>query len=447
MSNPDVLDELLDSVYVKNVYSSSEKKKISSIIQVFMDEINLLLKKHAITASVFLGGSSAKGTFLKGSFDCDIFIRFDYDKYAPFTNELSDILEPLIEEVTSNSASRVHGSRDYFQYKPKKTGFDMMFEIIPVLEVTDPKKALNVTDMSPLHVLWIKKYLVKKPKLVREIIVTKLFLKTVELYGAESYIRGFSGHVVDILITYYGSFKQLITHAISWVEGEVIDIERHYSSKEKALSSLNESKLSPLILIDPVLKTRNAAASLSLEKFELFKEKALAFLSDPSKKYFVKKKFSLSKLQKKSITGTSKYLFIAEALEGKTDVVGSKLLKVYEYFLKRFSIYDFEVVDSGWYWDKQKTAYFWFFISDSSVRFVKKNPFIIHKGPPLHKKVHVLKFKEKNPKTFIEGKFICAKRKREFVTPVALIRNIINKAYIQERVKSFKRVRFSKKRY
>ena len=29
-----------------------------------------------------LGGSAAKSTYIKNDFDCDIFVRFNYNKYA-----------------------------------------------------------------------------------------------------------------------------------------------------------------------------------------------------------------------------------------------------------------------------------------------------------------------------------------------------------------------------
>lgn len=434
-------DTLLNSVYKKNVFSETEKKKITALTKIFIKTLEQLLKKHNIKATVFLGGSSAKGTFLKGTFDCDIFVRFDYKTYSSFTNELSDILETVIEEATEKKAARVHGSRDYFQYEPSNIAYDMMFEIIPVLNVTNPALALNVTDMSPLHVLWIKKHLDKKPNLIREIIVTKLFLKSVGLYGAESYIRGFSGHVVDILIIHYGSFMELMKQVISWKKGLLIDVAHHFSNEKKALLALNESKFGPLILIDPVQMKRNAAASLSPEKFELFKEKALAFFSNPNVSYFVKKKFSLSTLKQKSVVGTTKFLFEAKSLDGKNDVVGSKLLKVYEYMLKRLKMHDFEVINSNWYWDKKESAYFWFFVSNASVREVKKTHTLTHKGPPIHKKLHVSKFKEKHEFTFVEQKHICAKKKREYLTPSKLLQDVINKAYISERVKSIRNVK------
>jgi len=59
----------------------------------------------------------------------------------------------------------------------------------------------------------------------------------------------------------------------------VIDIEKHYKNKQAVLMDLNSSKLhSPIILIDPTYKERNALAALSSETFRKFQEVSLKFL-------------------------------------------------------------------------------------------------------------------------------------------------------------------------
>lgn len=436
------LRKMLDEVYKKSIFDTKSKKKIFSLVDEFMDSLSSELKVHKIDAEVFLGGSSAKGTFLKGNFDCDIFIRFDYAKYKDFNPELSDIAESVIEKVTNKKAIRVHGSRDYFQFTPRGTGFDMTYEMIPVLHVSDPEKSLNVTDMSPLHVLWMRKKIRYHPDFAREAVLTKLFLKATELYGAESYIRGFSGHDVDILISYYGTFIRLIEAAFSWKKGLVIDVENHFKDEISAVESLNEDKLGPLILIDPVLPDRNAAASLTLEKFDLFKEHAVKFLSDPNKSYFKKKKFSLTNLKKQKVEGAKLFVFYLESKSGKNDVVGSKLLKVHKYIAKRIKLAGFELKNKGWHWNKKDACHMWYYVDKSSMKDVKDNPFIMHRGPPLKNHNDVLRFKKKNKDTFLEGQHICAKVKREFLTMKELFDSLPNRDYVHERGKNPKIIHY-----
>jgi tRNA nucleotidyltransferase (CCA-adding enzyme) len=46
---------------------------------------------------------------------------------------------------------KIQGSRTYYQVKKG----DYIFEIIPVIEIENPEEALNIMDISPLHVNWV----------------------------------------------------------------------------------------------------------------------------------------------------------------------------------------------------------------------------------------------------------------------------------------------------
>ncbi len=432
------VSKIVNKIYKENVFSSVERRIIKSRVDSFMKSLALSLKAHEVDAEIFLGGSSAKGTSLKKGFDSDVFIRFNYNKYKEFSSELSDIANKAIQECTGGRAERVHGSRDYFIYKDTKKNPNLVFEMIPVLNINHPQKAMNITDVSPLHVIWVKNYIKKNKSLVKEIVATKLFLKSIGAYGAESYIRGFSGHDVDILIIFYGSFEALISAAVTWERNKIIDIEKHYKNKEDVFKLLNPSKLSPLILIDPIQPERNAAASLSIDKFELFKLKSLEFLTEPNKSYFVKKNFSLSDLKKKKIDGCIKVIFKIKALTGKRDVVGSKLLKVYQHIKKKIKSSSVQIVDSDWNWNEAKDAYVWFFITKESIADIKKSPYIIHKGPPKQRDFDAKKFLEKYEDVYEENSFLFTRVKREFLSIDELAKYIINDKYVLDRTGSIK---------
>ena len=428
------VEKLLEKVYRENVFRDSIKKRILSDIGKFMRQLSASLKEKDVLAEVFLGGSSAKGTFLKGSFDSDIFVRFDYAKYSHLTHRLSDILEPSINEVTSSKAKRIHGSRDYFQYCAKEYQKNIDFEIIPVLHIDDPTKALNVTDVSPLHVIWMESMLKDNHEMSKQIIITKLFLKSIRAYGAESYIRGFSGHDVDILMAYYGSFLKLVNQATGWNVKEVIDVEKHYSSKIDALGKLNASKISPLILIDPVQPERNAAASLSLEKFQKFRQKCREFLKDPSEDFFKEPEFSLEKLKQE--TGKEEKLVVFEVTprEGKTDVVGSKILKVFKQIKKFIKECHLEVGASDWFWDKKTSAYLFYRISLDSLENMQKGKTFVRMGPPIGKKDDVKHFCAMHKDNFVLNGRVYANVERKYRSLGQCIKAIKNDRYILERV-------------
>ncbi len=403
--------------------------KIIKKIDSFAEKINRTIKKLNINAECIKGGSTAKKTFLKDDHDIDLFIRFDFEEYKDKNEELSDILEKILEK-TKIKFKRVHGSRDYFQYEDNK----LFYEMVPVLKVNNYKKAINVTDMSPLHVEWVNKHLNKR--LRDDIRVTKQFCKSIGVYGAESYINGFSGHIVDILVIYYGSFVKLLKNAVKWESKVIIDIEKHLKNP---LKELNDAKLqSPIVIVDPVQPDRNAASALSMEKFNIFKQKADQFLKNPTKDFFRIKKIdrdyiiNIFRETKKSLPGKNIKLMALKIipLEGKNDVVGSKILKVFDFININMEKNDFNIIKSGW--DTNSFQWIYFINED-----IELSDCIIKTGPPLDEKEHCDDFKNthSSEETFIKNNRIYLKTKRKYLKPDELIENLINTPYIKNKIK------------
>ncbi|MDP1728910.1 MAG: nucleotidyltransferase domain-containing protein, partial [archaeon] len=172
-------------------------KKTREIIKILSDN----LKKAKINADVFVGGSFAKGTLIKkDKYDVDIFVRFDV-KYG--NNKISG----LLKKVVPKTAKKIHGSRDYFSISEG----NLTFEIIPVMKIKNPSEAENITDLSYFHVKYIKNKINKNKKLAGEIRLAKAFAYYQNCYGAESYINGFSGYGVELVVCAYGSFIRFIS--------------------------------------------------------------------------------------------------------------------------------------------------------------------------------------------------------------------------------------------
>ncbi len=384
--------------------------KVDSTIK----KINRLLKKKGLKAKCVKGGSIAKDTFLKNAHDADIFVRFDYSMKD---EQLSDILEPVLKEEFK--VERVHGSRDYFQIRG-----DITFEIVPVLRIDDYRKAQNVTDMSPLHVGYVNGRLKKGQ--TDEIRLAKQFCKSAKVYGAESYIKGFSGHILDLLIIYYGSFERLLMQAAVWGDRAIIDIENHLKDP---LSQLNSAKThSPLIIVDPVQPDRNAAAALSREKFEAFKNACRSFLRKPSISFFRITHLDKEKTAEELKKSEELFFLEAEPLKGKKDVVGSKLLKAYEFMLTQLKKNDFKILKTEWEFDEKALFYF---IIRKEVLPEK----IILPGPPISEKEGVKRFKAKHKKAFEKDRRLYAEEKRKYRTTEPLMKDLLKEKYVVERVK------------
>jgi len=410
--------------------STKEKKELESITSGFLKKLNGKLK--GTNALAILGGSIAKDTWLKDNKDVDIFVQFPYNKYKQDSGKLSNILKKVLKEAfTKEKIVTMHGSRDYFQIEYK----DIIFEIVPILKIEDASAAVNITDISPLHAGWVNS---KSKKLKNEIRLAKQFCKAQKLYGAESYISGFSGYILEILVVEYGGFEALLKASAKWKEKTVLDPSNFHKNKNMVLFELNTNKLqSPLIIVDPVDKHRNAAAALGLEKFRLFKSKAKSFLKKADASYFDFQEMDLEELLAKAKKSKLKAVYLeVTALKGKRDVIGAKLLKAFNFLLKELKAYG--VAHSDWDWEEGKPAQFYLLLKKDHLGKEE-----LRRGPPIKIEEHAKQFKKKYKGYFEKDGKLYAKVKIQHPELKKRLGRIVSKKYFGERIKSLKKKVFS----
>lgn len=377
------------------------------------DKLISSLNRQIKGARARLGGSLAKNTNIKGDKEVDIFVAFSYARYKD-----KDISRELSKLLKKYKPKKIHGSRDYFQIRQK----DINFELIPILDLKDIKKSQNTTDLSIHHVAWVKNK--AKKDLVDKIRLAKHFCYANNLYGAESHIGGFSGYLIEVLVIYYKGFENFLFAASKWKQKEVLDPQRKYKSTKMALERLNYSKKSsPLVVIDPVDKTRNIAAALTTQKYSEFIELAKKYLRKKDISFFTKKEFSIKHLK-------DHIILVAIPLEGKDDVVGSKIKKIKEYIESKLKENDFEIKESIFYF--ARPTYIAFKIKKEPLPRIKK-----HYGPPKRLQDHLEAFKRKfGLELFFEKNRSYVLIKRKHLYAKDLIQELITKdPYIKEKVK------------
>jgi len=344
-----ILKEVLDEI-------TPSKKELDSIEKI-VDEFKILakdkIKKNKIDAEIFVGGSFAKNTIIKkGKYDVDIFLRFN-KRYSEL--EISKLTEKIISKLKKDwKVSVIHGSRDYFRIDVNPIFF---IEVIPVIKVKNTKEARNITDLSYFHVNYTKKKL--KKTMIDDIRLAKAFCHANDCYGAESYVNGFSGYSLELLIYHYKTFLNFLKKIEKIKDKEIIDIEKQYKNRLEINMNMNSAKMnSPIILIDPTYKERNALAALSDETFKKFQECVRNFLRNPSKEMFEKKKIDLKKIKENALKNKREFILIkigTDKQEG--DIAGSKLLKFYKHFSDEVKKYH-DILEKGFEYDDKKGAIF-----------------------------------------------------------------------------------------
>lgn len=398
------VNSVLKEVLMEIKPSKDELQEIETSLKEFLKKLERNKNKLKINADVFVGGSAVKGTLIKKDpYDIDIFIRFD-KKYKDET--LSDLTEKVLSGIGSK-ITRIHGSRDYFKIRAKE---NLFFEVVPVKRIRNPKEAENVTDLSYSHVNYIKKK-IKSEKLLDEIRLAKAFCYANNSYGAESYVQGFSGYGLELLIYHYGSFlkfvKEIAKMKIDDNNKIVIDIKKHHKNKSYVLLDINAAKLkSPIVLVDPTYKQRNVLAALSEGTFRNFQKICQEFLKKPTKEFFVKKAVNIKKLKEDAYKKDLEFALLkitTNKQEG--DIAGSKLLKFYRHLKSEMEKF-YDIKNTGFEYKSGKIARCFF--------GVKRKPWILVTGPQVNDKENAERFRLKHRKILIKNNRLYSKHEVTF---------------------------------
>jgi tRNA nucleotidyltransferase (CCA-adding enzyme) len=369
-------EELKLAVLERIQPTEPEREKLLVIQEELALQVKIAAEKLGVPGVlVKMVGSAARGTWLSGTHDIDVFISFPEETSR---KELETLGMAIAREVAKHAehAEDRHAEHPYLNIIYK--GFDV--DLVPCFRVASASQIKSAVDRTPFHNDFVK------PRIKGhegEVLLLKQFMRGGGVYGSELKTQGFSGYLTELLVIHYGSFKNTICAACSWKPGEKIDIMQHSEIEHKE----------PLVVVDPTDPKRNVAAALSLDKFCMFIDHCREFLKSFELSFFfpasllpLEDSEILEKLESRKSTQLAVVFKTPDVVE---DVLFPQLYKMEQAVTALLKEYDFSVIKTGVWSGKTETAVMMELIS-GTLPNVKK-----HVGPPVWVKVHAEKFKEK----------------------------------------------------
>jgi tRNA nucleotidyltransferase (CCA-adding enzyme) len=236
-----------------------------------VEDLGVGLAEAGVRAVVEVHGSVARGTWIAGDRDFDVFIVLD-EGYG--RRDLPAVLD-AVKGILGEGWVEAYAEHPYLI--ADVDGFQVDF--VPCFRV-DPREGLvSATDRTPHHTGFVLDHL---PASARdEVRLLKRFMKGVGVYGAEVRVGGFSGYLCELLVIALGSFERVLEAASGWRRGGVVDPlgGSDHGNLRKRFSE-------PLIVPDPVDPGRNVASAVSETRFWEFSAAARAFLEGPRWEFF-----------------------------------------------------------------------------------------------------------------------------------------------------------------
>lgn len=276
------MENLINDLTTSCTPSPQEKKVLLNVTNMIENKIKLYISVNQLdnlVKDVVIGGSFAKGTWLKDENDIDIFIKFDPDvstlEFEKYGKQIG------IQSLKEYSPYLRYADHPYVELFVES----VKFNIVPCFDV--PKgKWKSAADRSPFHTLFVIDHLNEYKK--NQVRILKKFLKSLGVYGAEISTEGFSGYVSEVLIIKFGSFLSALQYFSNYsIENNVININDNKKP--------NRTFDSFIVILDPVDENRNLGSAISPNSVATLIQASRKFLLEPRITYFQNR-------QKKSLT-------------------------------------------------------------------------------------------------------------------------------------------------
>lgn len=306
------------------------EKVVSSVRKLVED--SFAESKAKTIPEVVLGGSFAKGTWLKSQADVDYFLL--YPVTYPREKLEGEAIEIALKAMKGFKVNMRYAEHPYVEAYVESTRVNL----VPCYKV-EKGKWQSAVDRSPFHSEYIKARFDARLQLQTRLL--KKFVKSANVYGAEVKIQGLSGYVCEVLVLKYGSFESSLEALSSITKGEVISVEPY----DKDIAS---SFSSALVILDPVDTTRNLGTAVSSVNFGRLIIKARSFLSRPSISYF--REANSSKIRHSTFDSELLKRILVLTFRNKprsADVLFGQLRKSVSSLASRLEILGFKVLRSA----------------------------------------------------------------------------------------------------
>jgi tRNA nucleotidyltransferase (CCA-adding enzyme) len=357
-----------------------------------------------VEADTVLVGSTARGTWLAGDRDVDLFVRFspDLDREDLEAYGLQ-VGEAVLPDGRTEFAEHPYTVGEF-------EGFTV--DLVPCYDVADATDIQSAVDRTPFHTTYLDARL--DDDVAREVRVTKAFLKGIGVYGSNLRTQGFSGYLTELLVLEYGSFRALVEAAADdWQPPVAFDPEAH------ADATFDD----PLVVIDPTDPERNVASVCSAENVARLQHYARDLLADPRDPLF--EPDEPDPLDADDVTaaiddrGTTPVAIRFDAPDVVDDQLWPQLRRSIDGLTSELDRRGFDVFRSATFADQSAVLLV-------ELAVVERPAVERHDGPPVHVRQHAEGFYEKYADLdaygpFLDGDRYVVERDREFTTAGAFL--------------------------
>jgi tRNA nucleotidyltransferase (CCA-adding enzyme) len=425
------LDHVLADVADRVTPDAAERERLRRAADELADRARDAIDALPVDADVMQVGSTARGTWLAGDRDIDLFVRFPTSLDRETLEEYGlDVGHAVLPEGHEEYAEHPYVKGEY-------EGFDV--DLVPCYDVDAATDIRSAVDRTPFHNAYLAAQFEADPALADDVLLAKRFLKGIGVYGSDLRTEGFSGYLTELLVLEHGGFRPFVEAAADWQPPVGIDPRdgdggpAEVSPETHEAASFGDS----LVVIDPTDPDRNVAAVLSETNLARFVHHCRGLLDDPRDTlFFPAEPTPLTEEELRAHLdrrGTTPLAVVFEAPDVVDDQLYPQLYRSLAGVRDELDRRGFEVIRATTFASETAAG------GDSAdgadptaVLLVEPGvdqlPAVVrHDGPPVYVRQHASGFFEKYAADesvygpFVDGDRYVVEREREFRTPTAFL--------------------------
>lgn len=265
--------ELEAKVLAEVTPTADEERALQAIVKDLEGKAEAAMAEQRLPGRAAVQGSAAKGTWLRGGADIDLFLLLDPSVPA----------ERLETAATSVGTKILPDARKKYAQHPYLQGTfrGHAVDLVPAYAVAAASAKMSAVDRTPFHTAWVRGRLDAAGR--GHVRLAKRWLKGVGAYGAQTALGGFSGYLVEVLVVRLGSFPALVDWLAGGAQPRRIAVPL---SDGKPGPDQVKDDVSPLVVVDPVDPARNCAAAVTAATLASATEAAQAYRRAPDRRFF-----------------------------------------------------------------------------------------------------------------------------------------------------------------
>lgn len=258
----------IDTIRERVDPSPTEQAALNTTAQELRELIKTELEELPVEADIIQTGSTARGTYVTGDRDIDMFIAFP-----------ESLPTPKLEQYGLKIGNAVlpDGREDYASHPyVKGTYNDFDVDLVPCYNVNSASNIKSAVDRTPFHTRFLEPKI--DEQLASDVRVAKYFLKHADIYGSNDEIEGFSGYLTELLVLEAGGFREFLDMIAEWDSHVFVDPANRLDDPH----SWAKDKPGHFFVVDPVDPNRNVADVVSQRQRARLQHHARKFLTNPS---------------------------------------------------------------------------------------------------------------------------------------------------------------------